>query len=95
MVAVVRIQDYKNDGVVVLPVNLVQKDEMSSYVYVAEKKGNEYVAIRKEITTGLNYGGNVEVLSGLNANDKVITAGYQSVNENQPVVFAETSLTQK
>ncbi|MCX2742008.1 efflux RND transporter periplasmic adaptor subunit [Pontibacter anaerobius] len=95
MVAVVRIQDYKNEGVVTLPVNLVQKDEKSSYVYVARKKGNAYVATRQEIETGMNYGGNVEVLSGLSAEDKVITAGYQSVNEGQPVVFAESSLTQK
>jgi RND family efflux transporter MFP subunit len=95
MVAVVRIQDYKNEGVVTLPVNLVQKDEKSSYVYVAQKKGDEYVAARKEIETGMNYGGKVEVLSGLSANDRVITAGYQSVNEGQPVVFAESSLTQK
>ncbi|OKL41030.1 efflux RND transporter periplasmic adaptor subunit [Pontibacter flavimaris] len=95
MVAVVRIQDYKNEGVLTLPVNLVQKDEKSSYVYVARKKGNEYVATRKEIETGLSYGGNVEVLKGLAAEDKVITAGYQSVNEGQPVVFAESSLTKK
>ncbi|WP_276498665.1 efflux RND transporter periplasmic adaptor subunit [Pontibacter litorisediminis] len=95
MVAVVRIQDYKNEGVVTLPVNLVQKDEKSSYVYVAQKKGNEYVATRKEIKTGLSYGGQVEVLSGLSAEDRVITAGYQNVNEGQPVVFAESSLTQK
>lgn len=95
MVAVVRIQDYKNEEVIVLPVNLVQKDEKTSFVYVAQKQGDKYVATRKEVKTGMDYGGNVEVLSGLAANDKVITAGYQSVNEGQPVVFAENSLTQK
>ncbi len=95
MVAVVRIQDYKNEGTIVLPVNLVQKDEKTEYVYVARKVGNQYVATRKEVETGVSYGGNVEVLSGLSASDKVITAGYQSVNEGQPVVFAETSLTQQ
>ena len=95
MVAVVRIQDYKNEGVVVLPINLVQKDEKSQYVYVAQKEGDKYVAARKEVKTGMSYKGNVEVLSGLSANDQVITAGYQSVNEGQPVVFTQNSLTQK
>ncbi|TPE45339.1 efflux RND transporter periplasmic adaptor subunit [Pontibacter mangrovi] len=95
MVAVVRIQDYKNDGVLMLPVNLVQKDEKSAYVYVAGKQGDKYAATRREVTTGRSYGGNVEVLKGLAAGDLVITAGYQSVNEGQPVVFAENSLTQK
>ncbi|GAB3823693.1 efflux RND transporter periplasmic adaptor subunit [Pontibacter rugosus] len=95
MVAVVRIQDYQNEDVIVLPVNLVQKDEKTEYVYIAQKAGNQFVAKRKEIKTGMSYGGNVEVLSGLSANDNVITAGYQTVNEGQPVVFGETSLTQK
>ncbi|MEJ8801241.1 efflux RND transporter periplasmic adaptor subunit [Pontibacter sp. H249] len=95
MVAVVRIQDYKNENVVVLPVNLVQKDEKAEYVYVAKKEGDRYVAARKEIKTGRSYNGKVEVLSGLQANDQIITAGYQSVNEGQPVVYTQSSLTQK
>jgi RND family efflux transporter MFP subunit len=95
MVAVVRIQDYKNEGIVVLPVNLVQKDEKANYVYVAQKVGDKYVAARKEIKTGMSYKGKVEVLSGLSNNDQVITAGYQSVNEGQPVVFTENDLTKK
>ncbi|MBC5994852.1 efflux RND transporter periplasmic adaptor subunit [Pontibacter cellulosilyticus] len=95
MVAVVRIQDYKNEGTIVLPVNLVQRDEKTEYVYVAKKEGDKYVAARKEIKTGMTYKGNVEVLSGLTADDQVITAGYQSVNEGQPVVFTQNSLTQK
>ncbi|WP_460925116.1 efflux RND transporter periplasmic adaptor subunit [Pontibacter brevis] len=95
MVAVVRIQDYKNEGTIVLPVNLVQKDEKAEYVYVAQEQDGQYIATRKEIKTGMNYGGNVEVLSGLSASDRVITAGYQNVNEGQPVVFTENSLTRK
>lgn len=95
MVAVVRIQDYKNESTIVLPVNLVQRDEKTEYVYVAKKEGDKYVATRKEVKTGMTYKGNVEVLSGLSANDQVITAGYQSVNEGQPVVFTQSSLTQK
>ncbi len=89
MVAVVRIQDYQNENVVTLPVNLVQKDEKSAYVYVAQKQGGKYVAARKEVKTGMNYQGNIEILSGLAANDQVITAGYNNVNEGQPVVFEQ------
>jgi RND family efflux transporter MFP subunit len=98
LVAVVRIQDYNNDNTIVVPVNLVQKDEKSEYVYVAKKEGNGYVAAKREIKTGQTYQGKTEVLSGLAANDQVITAGYQSLNEGQPVVFEQTagsSLSQK
>ncbi|MFD2513084.1 efflux RND transporter periplasmic adaptor subunit [Pontibacter locisalis] len=96
MVAVVRIQDYKNEDTIVLPINLVQKDEKTEYVYVAQKEGDRYVAARKEIETGMSYKGKIEVLRGLSANDQVITAGYQNINEGQPVVFTQdNSLTKK
>lgn len=95
MVAVVRIQDYSKQGVVVLPVNLVQRDENKAYVYVARKDGDRYVAARKEIETGRDYKGMVEVLSGLATGEQVITAGYQGLNEGQPVVFSQEGLSQK
>jgi hypothetical protein len=94
LVAIVRIQDYRKDDAIVVPVNLVQRDEKSQYVYVARQQGKSYVATRKEVETGVNYQGQVEVLRGLSANDYIITAGYQSVNEGQAVVFNQESLAQ-
>ncbi len=95
LVSVVRIQDYKNESAISVPVNLVQKDEKTQYVYVAQKKGEQFVASRKEITTGVAYQGQVEVLSGLSQSDQVITAGYQNLNEGQPVVFTQVSSLNK
>ncbi|MCP2042707.1 efflux RND transporter periplasmic adaptor subunit [Pontibacter sp. HSC-36F09] len=95
LVAVVRIQDYRKEDAIIIPVNLVQRDEKSQYVYVAQKQGERYVATRKEVETGVNYQGQVEVLKGLKAQDYIITAGYQSVNEGQPVVFNQESIAQQ
>ena len=95
MVAVVRIQDYSNEGVVVVPVNLVQRDEKKAYVYIAQKEGDRYVAARKEIETGQSYNGKVEVLSGLSGSEQVITAGFRDLNEGQPVVFGQENLSKK
>jgi RND family efflux transporter MFP subunit len=95
LVAVVRIQDYRKEDAIIIPVNLVQRDENSQYVYVAQKQGERYVATRKEVETGVNYQGQVEVLKGLTAQDYLITAGYQSVNEGQPVVFNQESIAQQ
>lgn len=89
LVAVVRIQDYKSENAVVIPVNLVQKDEKTEYVYVASKQGDKYVAAKKEIETGMTYKGRVEVVKGLSANDQLITAGYQNLSDGQPVVFSQ------
>ncbi|WP_375416222.1 efflux RND transporter periplasmic adaptor subunit [uncultured Hymenobacter sp.] len=88
MVATVRIQNYDREKATVLPVDLVQKDEQNSFVYVASKEGNKTVAKKRVIKTGATYNGKVEVTSGLAANDQVISAGYQNLNDGQAVAVA-------
>ncbi|ALW84254.1 RND transporter [Hymenobacter sedentarius] len=85
MVATVRILNYDRPNATVIPVDLVQKDEQNSYVYVVGQEGNKSVAKRRIIKTGNTYNGKVEVTSGLTASDKVISAGYQNLNEGQVV----------
>ena len=80
-VAQVRIQNYRAQSVPVLPVDAVQKDETNSFVYVVQ--GGK--AVKRIIKPGKTYNGKVEVSEGLKADDKVITAGYQNLNEGQTV----------
>ncbi|MFC5271227.1 efflux RND transporter periplasmic adaptor subunit [Adhaeribacter terreus] len=87
MIAVVKINDYSQESATVLPLNLIQKDEKSSYVYVVEEKGDKKIAIRRTVTTGQSYKDKIEILSGISENDKVVSSGYQSLNEGQPVSF--------
>jgi RND family efflux transporter MFP subunit len=83
MVASVRILNYDRPNATVIPVDLVQKDEQNSYVYVVGQEGGKAVARKRIIKTGNTYNGKVEVTSGLTANDQVISAGYQNLNEGQ------------
>ena len=85
MVATVRILNYNRPNATVIPVDLVQKDEQNSYVYVIGQEGGRSVAKKRIIKTGNTYNGKVEVTSGLTAADKVISAGYQNLNEGQVV----------
>jgi RND family efflux transporter MFP subunit len=87
MIAVVKVKDYTRPGALVVPVNVVQKDETGAFVYVAVAEGKQQVVRKKKVQTGLNYAGRMEITQGLTASDKVITAGYQSLNEGQPVTF--------
>ena len=87
MVANVRIQNYDRQNATVLPVDLVQKDEQNSYVLVVSEKGGKKVATKRVIQTGQTYNGKVEVTSGLQAGDQVISAGYQTLNEGQFVTI--------
>ncbi|GAA4306391.1 efflux RND transporter periplasmic adaptor subunit [Nibribacter koreensis] len=87
MVAVVRIEDYVKENALTLPLDIVQKDEQGNFVYVVEQKGGQRIATKRNITTGTSYNGQVEILTGLKANDQVISAGAQNLNEGQPVTF--------
>ena len=82
-VANMRIQDYAADQAISIPINVVQSDEKGKYVFVVEKKGEQLLARKKSIYLGESYGGVVEVKSGLNAGDILITEGYQNLYEGQ------------
>lgn len=84
--AVVKILDYSNANGIVIPVNLVQSDESSKYVYILEKLSNgKTVAKKKQVVIGEVYGNNVEIKSGLTAGEQLISEGYQSLYEGQVI----------
>jgi multidrug efflux pump subunit AcrA (membrane-fusion protein) len=51
-------------------------------IYIAD--GNKAKSVT--VTTGRNSNGLVEILSGLNAGDKVITAGFEEMENGQRIV---------
>jgi RND family efflux transporter MFP subunit len=82
-IAQVKILDYNAPSVIVVPLNVVQSDEKGKYVYIAEKKGNNLVASKRTIFVGESYGDGIEIKSGLNGGDLLITEGYQNLYEGQ------------
>ncbi len=86
-VAVVRIEDYSSKNVIVVPVNIIQTDEKNKYVYVMVKEGDRMIARKRIVETGETYNSQIEVKSGLNAGDQIITEGYQQVYDGQAVTI--------
>lgn len=84
-VALIKIQDYTKTAAITIPLNTLQNDEKGKYVMVAVKQGDRLLARKKPIVIGLMYGDQVEVLSGIQANDSVITEGYQGLYDDQPI----------
>jgi membrane fusion protein (multidrug efflux system) len=78
MVAQIKIIDYRAPKVVVIPVNVIQYSMGKHYVIV-ENKG---VAKRREIEMGHTYNDKAEIKSGLQPGDKIVTVGYQGLNDN-------------
>jgi RND family efflux transporter MFP subunit len=84
-VAQVRIKDYSNEKAIVVPLTTLQTDENGKYVYVLANENGKKVARKKQVIVGEIYGEQIEVKSGLNEGDQLITQGYQSLYEGQGV----------
>ena len=84
-VAIVKLQDYTASNVLTIPINTVQSDETGKYVMVAVQDKGKTVAHKKTVTIGQTYADKVEVTSGLQPGDQLITDGYQSLYEGQPL----------
>ncbi len=84
-VALIKIQDYTKANAITIPLNTLQNDEKGKYVMVAIKQGDRLLARKKPIVIGMMYGDQVEVLSGTQAGDQIITEGYQGLYDDQPI----------
>jgi RND family efflux transporter MFP subunit len=83
MISYIKIKDYTNASVIVIPVNLIQRNNDQNYVYVVDGS----VSAKRFITVGQYYDNTVEILDGLKEGDKLITIGYQDLVEGQPIKF--------
>jgi membrane fusion protein (multidrug efflux system) len=84
-IALIKIQDYAVPNAITIPLNSLQNDDKGKYVMVAVKSGDRLVARKKPIVIGKMYGDRVEVLSGIQVGDNIITEGYQGIYDEQPI----------
>jgi len=88
-VAMMHIQDYAASNVVTVPVNAVQTDQNGKYVYLMVTENGKTIARKRSVIAGEINGDQIEIKKGLDAGDKLISEGYQSVYDGQ-VVTTET-----
>ncbi len=86
MASVVKVVNYSNPKALVIPINLVQKD-LSNQDFVMLEAGG--FAKRVNVKVGQQYGENCEILTGLKAGDKLVTVGYQDINDGDKVVSGQ------
>lgn len=69
---------YKNPNAVIIPRNLVNKDDKGNYVFVI----NNNKAEKRYITIGMETGLDYEILGGLNPGDFIVTKGFAQLDED-------------
>lgn len=82
-IALVNIRDYYNPNAISIPVNTLQTDDKGKYVMVAVNQNGILKAHKKIVIAGELYGDKIEIKSGLDKGDELITEGFQSLYEGQ------------
>ncbi len=85
MLSVVTINDYTNPEAITVPQNVIQDSGAERFLFVAEQQSDSWIARRKTVKLGENYANQVEILDGLGAGDFVITLGFQTLADGQPI----------
>lgn len=88
-VAKLKIVDYTSKNALVVPTGVIQEDgENKQFVYVADQaNGKTGIAKKVLVKTGQSANNATEILSGLNANDIIVTEGANTISEGMKLNF--------
>jgi RND family efflux transporter MFP subunit len=88
-VAKLKIIDYTNNKAIVVPTNVVQEDgEGNKFIYTVEgSNGKTGTAKKVKVTPGKSSNNVTEILSGLTAEDIIVTDGVNSISEGMKLNF--------
>lgn len=82
LVGTVRIPEYQSENAVVIATSLVMKDaENRSFVFLNDNN----IARKTIVTTGKNYEGQTEILSGLNGGESIVSKGARKLVDGQTI----------
>lgn len=88
-VAKLKIIDYTDKNAIVVPTNVIQEDgQGNKFVFVATNSNGKTATAKKVIVSVGKSSDNVtEILTGLSANDLVVTEGITSISEGMKLNF--------
>ncbi|MEZ5998706.1 MAG: efflux RND transporter periplasmic adaptor subunit [Hyphomonas sp.] len=75
-----------------VPEGAIEPVGPDNFVYVAAKKNNQLVAERRQVQIGLRQQGRVEIVSGLEAGETIVSDGLIRVRDGAPIVVRERSV---
>ncbi|MEL6245137.1 MAG: efflux RND transporter periplasmic adaptor subunit [Pseudomonadota bacterium] len=77
---------------IAIPEKAIEPRGPSSFVYVVDDSETPPVARRTQVELGLRQGATVEVLSGLDVGERVVTEGLIRVRDNGPLAIKDESM---
>lgn len=88
-VAKLKIIDYSNKNAVIVPTNVIQEDgQKNKFVYtVSNSNGKTGIAKKSLVTVGQSSDNSTEILSGLSANETIVTEGMNTISDGMKLNF--------
>lgn len=92
LIAMLQLNDYTNNKVVKISENILQETGAGEFfVYKLDNKENNTAkAVFQKVEPGLNYQGEIEILSGLKEGDFIVTEGARTLKRDEKVRIANT-----
>lgn len=87
MIVGMKINDYTTNKAIKIPVNLVQNSEEGPFVMIVQGEGLNLKATRVPVKVGRSNGIETEILQGLQSGDRIITTGYNDLNDGQAITL--------
>ena len=87
MMAQIKIVDYETDKAIVVPVNTIRTVGEDNYIIIAIEQNGAMHAVKRKVTTSRTYNGQTEITSGLIVGDRLITVGYQDLEDGDEIKF--------
>ncbi len=85
LVAKLKIVDFQDPEALVVSANWVSQDAKGSYLFIAEPVDGKLVAKKRYVKPGLSSQGKMQILEGLSVGDRVVSLGYQNLEEGMAV----------
>lgn len=82
-IATVQVQDYAKANTLTIPVNTLQNDDKGKFVMIAVTENGKLIARKRIVVVGELYQDKLEVKSGLQGGDNLITGGFQNLYDGQ------------
>ena len=79
MLVVLHLADYVNENAISVPTRIVLEDLKGHYVYLAQKRDDDYIAQKRYVNLGKSDRNTTEIVSGLQEGDVVIDRGSMLV----------------
>lgn len=88
LIASISLNDYSNANALVIPSDIIQEDAQGqTFVYAINRLKNKNIASleKKYIQPGFSYNGLIEVISGLDLGDQIVSEGAKNIREGVTV----------